>query len=159
MYVAIPLHTNKLYFPFLISKLKKKFQQSINTAAKSGKLDKRTKLTDLWHDLFRVNKCTFATYIFTTFKKLYTIYTETFDKLLYSEYLQCKIIFLNCSATKHDPITQKYHHYCFLDPWKFASCKSTHLGWNIIFKLQSKQYNNHLHYVWIMHYITYEHEY
>lgn len=96
------------------------------TSAKSGKLDKRTKLTDLWHDLFRVNKCTFATYIFTTFKKLYTIYTETFDKLLYSEYLQCKIIFLNCSATKHDPITQKYHHYCFLDPWKFASCKSTH---------------------------------
>lgn len=121
-------------------------------------MDKRTKLTDLWHDLFRVNKCTFATYIFTTFKKLYTIYTETFDKLLYSEYLQCKIIFLNCSATKHDPITQKYHHYCFLDPWKFASYKSTHLGWNIIFKLQSKQYNNHLHYVWIMHYITYEHE-
>lgn len=69
-----------------------------------------------------------------------------------------KSYFLNCSATKHDPITQKYHHYCFLDPWKFASCKSTHLGWNIIFKLQSKQYNNHLHYVWIMHYITYEHE-
>lgn len=38
------------------------------------------------------------------------------------------------------------------------SYKSTHLQWNIIFKLQSKQYNNHLHYVWIMHYITYEHE-